>query len=59
MRKKLVWLLAAVMVVSAVMLGGCGGKKVTAESIIQEVNANMEKQILYRGYEHGHENGDV
>ena len=30
MRKKLVWLLAAVMVVSAVMLGGCGGKKVTA-----------------------------
>ncbi len=27
MRKKLVWLLAAVMVVSAVMLGGCGGKK--------------------------------
>ena len=46
MRKKLVWLLAAVMVVSAVMLGGCGGKKVTAESI-------------YRGYEHGHENGDV
>lgn len=32
MRKKLVWLLSAVMVVSAVMLGGCGGKKVTAES---------------------------
>lgn len=49
MRKKLVWLLAAVMVVSAVMLGGCGGKKVTAESIIQEVNANMEKCKSFTG----------
>lgn len=49
MRKKLVWLLSAVMVVSAVMLGGCGGKKVTAESIIQEVNANMEKCKSFTG----------
>ena len=53
MRKKLVWLLSAVMVVSAVMLGGCGGKKVTAES------KHGKMQILYRGYEHGHDNGDV
>ena len=49
MRKKLVWLLSAVMVVSAVMIGGCGGKKVTAESIIQEVNANMEKCKSFTG----------
>ena len=49
MRKKLVWLLAAVMVVSAVMRGGCGGKKVTAESIIQDVNANMEKCKSFTG----------
>lgn len=49
MRKKLVWLLAAVMAVSSVMLGGCGGKKVTAEGIVQEVNANMEKIKSFSG----------
>ncbi len=49
MRKKIVWLLAGVMLLSAVMLGGCGGKKVTAESIVQEVNANMEKAKSFSG----------
>lgn len=44
MRKKWIWVLAASMVMSTCILGGCSGKKaVTAESIMQEVSAKTEK----------------
>ncbi|MFR0985850.1 MAG: hypothetical protein ACLSFZ_04335 [Frisingicoccus sp.] len=45
MRKKLCWLLTNVMLLSAIMLGGCGAKteKLTAEGILEQVNTNMEK----------------
>lgn len=45
MRKKLCWLLTSVMLLSAIMLGGCGAKteKLTAEGILEQVNTNMEK----------------
>ena len=50
MRKKIVWLLASVMLLSAVALGGCGSKnEVTAESLVKEANANMEKAKSYAG----------
>ena len=45
MRKKICWLLTSVMLLSAIMLGGCGAKteKLTAEGILEQVNTNMEK----------------
>lgn len=45
MRRKLCWLLTSVMLLSAIMLGGCGAKteKLTVESLLEQVNANMEK----------------
>lgn len=45
MRKKLCWLLTSVMLLSAIMIGGCGAKteKLTAEGILEQVNTNMEK----------------
>lgn len=49
MRKKMVWLLASVMLLSAVAFGGCGKKEVTAESLIKEANENMEKAKSYMG----------
>ena len=49
MRKKIVWLLASVMLLSAVALGGCGKKEVTAESLVKEANENMEKVKSYAG----------
>ena len=48
MRKKIVWLLASVMLLSAVALGGCG-KEVTAESLVKEANENMEKVKSFAG----------
>lgn len=43
MRKKLCWVLAGTMLLSAVIFGGCGNKKenLTAESILEQVNENM------------------
>lgn len=49
MRKKIVWLLVSVMLLSAVVFGGCGKKEVTAESLVKEVNENMEKVKSYTG----------
>lgn len=49
MRKKNVWLLVSVMLLSAVVFGGCGKKEVTAESLVKEVNENMEKVKSYTG----------
>lgn len=51
MRKKLCWILAGIMVLSAAMLGGCGSgsEKLTAESILEQVNENMEKVQSVRG----------
>ena len=49
MRKKIVWLLVSVMLLSAVVFGGCGKKEVTAESLVKEVNENMEKVKAYTG----------
>ncbi len=49
MRKKIVWLLVSVMLLSAVIFGGCGKKEVTAESLVKEVNENMEKVKSYTG----------
>ena len=43
MRKKLVWGLAASLILSSAALGGCGKKEVTAESIVQQSNETMEK----------------
>ena len=44
MRKKLCWVLAGTMLLSAVIFGGCGTKKekLTAESILEQVNENMD-----------------
>ncbi len=44
MRKKLCWVLAGTMLLSAVIFGGCGAKKeqLTAESILEQVNENMD-----------------
>ena len=44
MRKKLCWVLAGAMLLSAVIFGGCGSKKeeLTAESILKQVNENMD-----------------
>lgn len=47
--KKIVWLLVSVMLLSAVVFGGCGKKEVTAESLVKEVNENMEKVKSYTG----------
>ncbi|HAP20395.1 MAG TPA: hypothetical protein DCR27_03895 [Lachnospiraceae bacterium] len=49
MRKKIVWLLVSVMILSAVVFGGCGKKEVTAESLVKEANENMEKAKSYTG----------
>lgn len=49
MRKKLAWLLASVMILSAVILGGCGKKEVTAESLVKQANENMEKVKSFAG----------
>lgn len=49
MRKKIVWLLVSVMLLSAVVFGGCGKKEVTAESLVKEANENMEKAKSYTG----------
>lgn len=49
MRKKIVWLLVSVMLLLAVVFGGCGKKEVTAESLVKEVNENMEKVKSYTG----------
>lgn len=51
MRKKIVWLMASVMLLSAMMLAGCGSKKeeVTAESLVKQANENMEKAKSYTG----------
>lgn len=49
MRKKIVWLLVSVMLLSAVAFGGCGKKEVTAESLVKEANENMEKAKSYAG----------
>lgn len=49
MRKKITWLLTAIMLLSAVMLSGCGSKKVTAESLVKEVNENSEKVKSFSG----------
>lgn len=49
MRKKLAWLLASVMILSAVVLGGCGKKEVTAESLVKQANENMEKVKSFAG----------
>lgn len=46
MRKKLVWLLVGSMLVSSAFLGGCG-KKVTAQSLIEDVNKKMESIKSY------------
>lgn len=43
MRKKLVWVLVASIILSSAALGGCGKKEVTAESIVQQSNETMEK----------------
>lgn len=37
------------MLLSAVVFGGCGKKEVTAESLVKEVNENMEKVKSYTG----------
>lgn len=44
MRKKLCWVLAGTVLLSAVIFGGCGTKKekLTAESILEQVNENMD-----------------
>lgn len=44
MGKRLCWGLAGVMILSAVMLGGCSSakEKLTAESILEQVKGNME-----------------
>ena len=47
MRKKIVWLLVSVMLLSAVAFGG--KKEVTAESLVKEANENMEKAKSYAG----------
>ncbi|WP_418746172.1 DUF6612 family protein [Frisingicoccus sp.] len=49
MRKKLAWLLVSVMILSAVVLGGCGKKEVTAESLVKQANENMEKVKSFAG----------
>ena len=49
MRKKIVWLLAGVMLLSVAAFGGCGKKEVTAESLVKEANENMEKAKSYIG----------
>lgn len=49
MRKKIAWLLASVMILSAVALGGCGKKEVTAESLVKQANENMEKVKSFAG----------
>ncbi|WP_178040310.1 DUF6612 family protein [Frisingicoccus sp.] len=49
MRKKLAWLLASVMILSAVALGGCGKKEATAESLVKQANENMEKVKSFAG----------
>lgn len=42
MRKSFKRLLAMSLVLSMMVLGGCGEKKVTAESLMKDMNANME-----------------
>lgn len=49
MRKKLAWLLACAMILSAVALGGCGKKEATAESLVKQANENMEKVKSFAG----------
>lgn len=50
MRKRIAWLLAGMMILSAALLGGCGGsEKVTAESLVKEANENMEKVKSFAG----------
>ena len=50
MRKKVGWLLASVMLLSAAALGGCSGsEKVTAESLVKEATENMEKAKSFAG----------
>ena len=46
MRKKLVWLLVGSMVLGTALLGGCE-KKVTAESLIEDVDAKMQNIKSY------------
>lgn len=42
MRKSVKSLLVMVLALSMMVLGGCGEKKVTAESLVKDMNANME-----------------
>lgn len=46
MRKKLAWFLVGTMMLGTTLLGGCG-KKVTAQSIIEEVNVKMQNVKSY------------
>ena len=46
MRKKLVWLLVGSMVLSTALLGGCE-KKVTAQNLIEDMNAKLESVKSY------------
>lgn len=46
MKKKLAWLLVGTMVFGTTLLGGCG-KKVTAQSLVEEMNAKLENTKSY------------
>lgn len=46
MRKKLAWLLIGTMLLGTTLLGGCG-KKVTAQSLVEEMNTKMKNVKSY------------